>query len=373
MKIGILTLSLRHNYGGILQAYALQTVLKRMGHDARLVRFMPEQVPFKRRVKHWIKGRVKNVLGRPVHRLFSDYELDHLICKELNRFIEEKIQPTTSPIRSMDELQRLDELETFDAYVVGSDQVWRAEYARKFLPAYFCTFTDRDVVRISYAASFGNSEWNVSPEELSVLKAGIARFKKVMVRENSGVDLCKELLGVDADVVLDPTMLLTRDDYLALLPSDRNTKPNGVFEYFLDRNEFKKEVSENIQMSMGLHAFSIDLPDVMESVPLDELVMHPIEEWISCFERAEYVVTDSFHGCVFSIIFNKPFAVIGNHDRGFDRFRTLLEHFGLTDCLVTAEDGPKAIATAFDWMRINACWSERKITSSHFLEVSLAS
>lgn len=373
MKLGILTLPLRHNYGGILQAYALVTALNRLGHEGHLIRLAPPEASLKRIVIHRFKSCIKSILGRTSERLHSRRQLNTVVCKELNRFVKDNFPNQTDLIQDLGDLNRLDRLELYDGYIVGSDQVWRSEYALQFLPAFFCSFTDRKIKRISYAASFGNSEWNPPNSMRESIQQGIELFSHISVREQSAVKLCRDSLGVDARVVLDPTMLLNRSDYTALIKSKPPAIHNGLFEYFLDRNPFKEALSKQIQATTGYHPFSLDRPAPTNQVPLKMLAMASIEDWINGFEQASHVVTDSFHGCVFSILFNKPFTVVANPYRGIDRFYSLLERFDLMNRIIFEDQDPKPTSTDPNWEHVNHKVSEWREKSFAFLSEALSS
>ena len=350
VKIGILTLPLRHNYGGILQAYALQTVIRDLGCDAHLIRLSPHLTVAERGVVH-LKNAVKWLTGRTPRRCLSERALDEVVYRSTNYFIGENIKPATRIIESIGALRRLDREERYDAYVVGSDQVWRREYTKRFERAYSVAFTKRNVVRVAYAASFGVG-LNARPRDVGVSRDALQKFAYVSTREESGAAICKNVLGVDADVVLDPTMLLDRSRYEKFAAGQRDQWRGGLFEYFLDRTAVKNAVSYKIQKSLNVPVFALDVPNMESDAPLEALIMKPVEEWIQCFRHASYIVTDSFHGCVFAIIFNKPFSVLPNLARGGDRFQTLLQRFELTHRIIDASGNPDL--GPIDWGYVNS-------------------
>ena len=186
------------------------------------------------------------------------------------------------------------------------------------------------------------------------------RFDLITVREKSGVTLCREYLGVDATWVLDPTMLLNREDYEKIVLVENESKSAGtLFHYILDPSEEKKALIEHVASSKGLKPFTI-MPKCQAENRTKWDVKHRIEDcvfssvtsWLRGFMDAEMVVVDSFHGAVFSIIFNKPFWVIGNKKRGNARFESLLGLFGLEDRMIApgdTVDWNKVI----EWNRVN--------------------
>ena len=166
----------------------------------------------------------------------------------------------------------------------------------------------------------------------------VRSFQAVSVREDSGVTLCREHFGVQAVHVLDPTMLLCREDYMTLFESASiQTSSGNLLCYILDETPAKTVIINNVAMECGLVPFSVKSKSEAITAPLVDRIQPPVEQWLRGFYDARLVITDSFHACVFSILFQKPFIVIGNANRGMSRFTSLLNMFGLKDRLVTAE------------------------------------
>jgi len=350
MKVGILTQTLHNNYGGLLQNYALQQTLIRQGHT-------PCTIDHTRIDKVlWLKLEVSRVKARIYHLIFPkrclgpDYVAskheESIISQNTNYFIDKYICRTKT-ISSHKDFLHIAEDFGFQAYVVGSDQCWRPEYNRSFLKEMFLCFAEKqsDVKRVTYAASFGKDEWNL-PLETKKECARLAKlFDFVTVREESGVSLCKEHLGVEAQHVLDPTMLLTKEDYIKLVEQEGELQsPGDLFYYILDPSQAKTKFVMDAANSMGLVPFT-----VMPKYPrgyrskknikdnIGDCIYPSVTSWLRAFMDAKMTMVDSFHGMVFSIIFNKPFWVIGNAGRGMSRFTSLLKSFGLEDRLINID------------------------------------
>lgn len=373
MKIGILTLPLHNNYGGILQAYALQTVLKRMGHDAVVIDKSREiKLPilsfsryflyFKLLAHKVLVDRNTTIFWDRKHnreyKVMSTYTLP-FIQQYIKRFIAAR---DYSNIKQGD----------FDAFVVGSDQVWRPKYfGQNIISNAFLSFAkDWNVKRISYAASFGTEGWEYTEAQTLECKEWIKKFDAVSVRESSAVKLCKEHLNVDALHVLDPTMLLSATDYIQLF-KEANTpqSPGSLMCYILDETDDKQKVVSNVEETLNLTAFSVNSKYEVRTAPLEERIQPPVEAWLRGFNDAKFVVTDSFHACVFSILFEKPFIVYGNKDRGMARFHSLLSIFGLENRLVTSSaEAQKVISVPIDWSLVNAKKKEWQERSYNFLK-----
>lgn len=327
MKIGILTLPLHTNYGGILQAYALQTMLERMGHDVVIFdkRRKPDvHIPFDVIVKRWI---LKNILRKdvpPVGQL-KDYNNRKKRNANTWKFADKYIHRL-----ELDNI-KLIKRDDFDAFVVGSDQVWRKEYilnSFKCIDDAFLGFTlDWNVKRIAYAPSFGHDVWDYTQEETVRIHKLLHDFDSVSVREQSAVEMCKRELGIETVQVVDPTMLLTADDYRILAKNARKSDGN-LMCYILDMSEEKQLEINSIAEKNNLKPFTVGANVEAEWGTDRVSVQPPVEEWLQGFIDAEIVITDSFHACVFSIIFNKEFFFLGNSNRGNARIDSLLHTFG---------------------------------------------
>ena len=342
MRIAILTQPLRYNFGGILQNYALQTVLKRMGH--KVVTLQPDtsmRISWRRFLLVFPARVIRFLLGKSdVIRYEQNYnKINRTIATHTRKFVEANIN-----IRKYRNIRTLSEKD-YDMIVVGSDQVWRPCYNNSFFSTIENSFLDFaktwSVKRIAYAASFGTDSWEFSEDETTTCSELIKLFDAVSVRERSGIELCKNKFGVDAVHLLDPTLLLKKEDYVNLIENSRNTtKPTGeLMCYILDETYDKKMLIARIAHEKNLTPFKANAQTDDVNASLSDRIQLPVEQWLRNFQEAEFVVTDSFHACVFSIIFNKPFVVVGNKKRGMSRFQSLLEMFELKDHLLYSIDG----------------------------------
>lgn len=366
MRIGILTLPLHTNYGGILQAYALQTVLERMGHEACVIekRRKPLRLPLWKAPLVYAKRVLKNLSGHPFP-IFYEQKVNReepIVRQNTDRFIGRYIKR-----RIVDDYSELEEND-FDAIVVGSDQVWRPKYFKDRIEDAYLKFAEGwHIKRMAYAASFGTDEWEYTTEQTKECARLLRLFDSVSVREASGVDLCRERFGVEARHVLDPTMLLSADDYIRLFKvSHTPESPGTLLCYILDESAGKNALIEKIAKERGLVPFGVNSKVENRMAPLAERVQPPVEQWLRGFYDAEFVVTDSFHACVFSILFHKPFIVVGNARRGMSRFKSLLSIFALGDRLVM--DVTQFFhCSVIDWEQVDSLLAyERKRTCQFF-------
>jgi polysaccharide pyruvyl transferase WcaK-like protein len=374
MKIGILTQPLHNNYGGLLQNFALQKTLKDMGHEVWTIDRNFAKIPAHRKyasaVKRCIIGLTHNKIP---DRTWLTTKEERVISKYTSLFIENYIQKTPK-IYKTSALRRLHKKYSFDAYIVGSDQVWRPRYSPQ-QPTYFLDFLEKNtsVKKIAYAASFGVSDWEFTREQTKEFKRLLKLFDAVSVREDSGVDLCKRYFDVDAIQLLDPTMLLDKEEYISLVNKQNLQKSSGsLFTYILDKNDDKSAIVNSVADKFKLDPFSV-MPKRSFSEPgrkdINDCVFPPVEEWIKGFIDAEFVITDSFHGTVFSILFNKPFIAIANKSRGLTRFESLLKLFQLEDRLVFPTDNFNIDnLNEINWEKTNAILVREKKRSMEFIK-----
>ena len=372
MKIAILTLRLHANYGGILQAYALMTVLKRLGHEPVLIYnqyFKPRSLLS----RYWLYLTnlcKKFLLGQRNLEVFRERRyrrMSEVICSHTNRFVDQHIMPRTEAIVTERDWMSLQNKYQFDAYIVGSDQVWRPAYSNA-VEHYFLSFlTDEAIPRVAYAASFGTDVWEFSEEQTMLCKRLLARFSAVSVREDSGVELCERYLGVSPKHVIDPTMLLSSVVYVELLREPLRPSA-GLLVYVLDMNEKKKQMVKDIEKRFHECSFYVNNPDTEnESVNCGGRIAPPVEDWLYGFATAKYVVTDSFHACVFSMLFHVPFFVIGNKKRGFTRILSLLKMFHLDQHMRYDADSQLISLSQIDWSEVDALLADYREQAKQFL------
>lgn len=311
MKIAIITQPLISNYGGLLQNFALQKVLKKLGHSP-ITFDQAESVP-----SFIIKLKLR------VRNFFSPKN-------QFQKFITKNIC-STSKAESILDFKSFEKKYSPDAYIVGSDQVWRPKY-NMFLESSFLAFTNSSK-KIAYAASFGTDEWEYNEDDTRRYAEYLKKFTAVGVREFSAVELCKNYFHVDAELVLDPTLLLKAEDYDSICSVPMDTTTKFSFTYILDSEEWKRKV---------VSSFCSDYA-YQEIAGLNDRHGHigqklSVEEWLSYLKHSSFVICDSFHGTVFSILMHRPFCVLANVKRGNARLLSILQALGLEDRLITNEN-----------------------------------
>ncbi len=405
MKIAIVTLQLHTNYGGALQAFALQKVLSGMGNEVEIIQ-LDEIIPAPKGIQAVRKFLTRTFRKYVMHRrdveIFRERRINRefpVVGVEFVRFFREYMD--IRYVSSFDEIGPSD----YDAFVVGSDQVWRPKYNRNLMNSYLdFTWKDKgvaksdghscsakplgwDVKRLAYAVSFGSDAWEYDASETALAARLAERFNALSFRELSGVENARKYLGATSVAVPDPTLLLSPEDYLALVADDvchsevaaNVGKPlcGSVFEYILDRTpetlgrvtEIEGCLDENQNFGNQLEIRRFLAADPRGREDISTRVQPSVESWIAGISKASFVITDSFHACVFSILFHRPFVAIGNHARGLSRIVWLLGQFDLTDRLVTASGAfPNG---DIDWLRVDGKLSELRAEASGFLNKNL--
>lgn len=354
-RIALLNLQVDANFGGHLQRFALIRAMQRMGYDVTHLntRFPSARKSVMKRLKGGLKRLMlysyyaikRNAEYKPL-RLFK-YYIKH---EDVTEAFYDKYIPHTKRIFSNEELAGYTD---YDYFIVGSDQVWRKNIAAEYgLFTYLFDYLPEDKKRIAYGASLGTSVNELTEDEIATFRNLYSRFTAASVREKSGLDLlasydCKK---PNAKWVLDPTLLLTSGDYDKLI-RDGRTEPlkEKIFCYILDMNEQKAATIQAKADEKGLSYRNWLRAD-----------NYTVEQWLRSFRDAEFVITDSYHGLVFSLIFNKPFCLLRNDFRGNARFESIAEQLGVN---LDAEEQ--------DYKRINKAISDAREQSIRFLKNSI--
>lgn len=310
MKIGILTHPLISNYGGILQCYALNTYLQKMGHETIVID--------RRSNKGFIIWRWIRFVLQSLHfpRYYKPQTIDKTI--KVCVFVNQRFNKTEQ-IESSSQMMKICKSQGLDAVIVGSDQVWRYSYAMRFGFNYFLDFVPNDIVKLSYAASFGISEWQYNHKQTKRIRELLSKFSGISVREKEAVHLLQKNIGIKSVQLIDPTFLLTTEDY-DKIASPALITDKYIFVYWLgDKSHIMLEI-EQLKAKGNI---------VKEVYLRDCEVQISVEDWLSYIKYANLVITDSFHGCVFSIIYERQFKLFHNDSGGNGRIATLCSMFGI--------------------------------------------
>lgn len=369
MNIAIITLPLHTNYGGLLQAYALKHTLEQQGHKVDVID-LKDKMPAPKGLKAPFI-----YLRRMASALFKGTEVfrEKRYAKELpvvaantSRFVDEYISP-----RKVKEYRDINKGE-YDAFVVGSDQVWRPLYFRNIEDAFLKFAEGWDVKRIAYAASFGTDRLEYEYMQLEACGKLLEMFDAVSVREDSAVTMCEEWLDYEgAAHVADPVMLMDPDEITRLADKAENRPAKGkIMTYILDPSKEKSVAVDFISRVAAAEVYNASVNPYTRELPLSERVVPSVEQWIAGFADADFVVTDSFHGCVLSIMMHKKFLAVGNSRRGMARLSSLLNMFGLEGRLVHGidpEDDGEYFLSDIDWEAVDEKLKAFKEESMKFL------
>lgn len=374
MKIAILTLPLHANFGGIMQAYSLQNVLEQMGHEVVHIQHRRYQRTSGIRYMLRLTYRLFKIVflrqtNLSLFYITKDNKEIEVIGENTIKFIDRYIN--IEYLYDFKDFKRFN----FDCIVVGSDQIWRPCYYKKFgiQEAYLDFCREMNIRRFSYACSFGGDEWEYTPKETSDCRELIKLFTAVSVREIKGVSLCATYLGVTPTLVVDPTMLLSPAFYCRLIIKDYPIPKGSVMTYILDQSKDKQTILETISSRLNkiiYYSGNVNFDD--NEASLENRVQPPLEQWLQSFRDCDYIVTDSFHACVFSILFHKPFSVLLNEKRGNSRILSLLEMFTLTDRLTNIDNVDKVLSARINWEIIDTILRQKKEESLKYLKNNLA-
>ncbi|MFI3296360.1 MAG: polysaccharide pyruvyl transferase family protein [bacterium] len=374
MKIGIVTIPPKENYGGVMQAYALQRILSEMGHEAYII--MPS-VPVRRfklnpylvpliYLKRFFK---KYILRDKKSKVFIEKKLNsdmRVVRQHYIKFLDDNI-----PQYHCNKYQDIAHNE-FDVFVVGSDQVWNMAHVHNIHNSYLGFAKSWNIKRYAYAASFGIPNLNdYSSDEVEVCRSLIKMFDAVSVREDVGVDLCRDYFDKDAKHVLDPTMLYDKEDYEKLIENESRQR-GQLLRYFLESTKQSDLIISKFCDKLNLVHHKVRVEEKYEYGWLvdniDNYIIPSPYKWLAGFRDAEFVVTDSFHGTIFSIIFNKPFVVMMKTNSGKARIPSLLNIFGLENRLINSvSELNEAHFAPIDYERVNKIKKEWQQRSFEFL------
>lgn len=376
MRIAVVSLPLHTNYGGLLQSFALKKFLESHGHDVTVLDIrdkMPLPKWWKSPFVYAKRTLMRLFIGAGGPEIFREIRFRReypVISVNTQKFIDRYISP-----RVINDYKEVSEGE-YEAFVVGSDQVWRPRYFSSIEDAFLAFTQGWDVVRVSYAASFGTNAMEYDPDLMSRCARLLNGFDGVSVREESAVRICREWFDREDAVRLpDPVMLWDSAVYQKLAESAKVHPAKGrLLSYILDPSKEKSVVLDFISGVSRLQVHDISPMTEDKSLAASERVAPPVEDWLAGFADADFVVTDSFHGCVLAILFHKPFVAVGNSRRGMARLQSLLEMLDLDMRLVHGidpEDDGKYFLSQPDWNHVDSVLAEERIRSEAFLKKTL--
>lgn len=337
MSIGLIPLIYNeHNYGGVLQFYALQQILQKIGFECKIVYVKDESKVCTNRTG--VKGFVLKVIRPYLNR--KNNKNRKLIHQKLSdRYRRIDVFKDDYYVETVD-LESCD-IQSFEAFICGSDQIWNPEIARNRC---FLKFVPDSINKVIYAASLGCE--SLTEQQKKNFAPLIERLDHVSVREKSAKKILNEFVSKEIVVALDPTLLLPKNDWMRIQkkPREIDAGDKYLFTYFLgDYAPYKRQIDAvarnndliivNIPFASGERVDTEDFGDV-------QIIDATPDEFLYLINHAECVLTDSFHACVFSVLFERNFFVYkrGGSGKMMGRINTLLDNFGLKGRIITAED-----------------------------------
>lgn len=365
MKVEIITLHRITNFGSMLQTYATQTAIEKLGHEVEVMDFVPEGMSF-------IRGCWPNndtPIWKKLVKLLPHLFVSSVAHNNVNHFLYKYIH--VSPKRYCCYRDIMKDVPLADAYLSGSDQVWNTQNNNppEDLKAYYLGFAPEGKKRIAYAGSFGKNTF--TEDEEKIIKEYMAKYDFISVREDDGLNILHRF-GFDNGIhVVDPTLLLRGEDWRKFASVKKPPKPGYVFVYNLNRNSLIKGVAKAIANEKGLRI--INFADTFDFIKgAKNRFGNTAEDFVNHIANADYVVTDSFHGTAFSLNLNRQVIVV-KAPRYNSRIESILRVAGLleTRLMGTVEEGVKVLSTPIDYQQVNTRIEEARKKSYDYLKNAL--
>lgn len=373
-KIGLITYeNIADGKGRFLQAYALYSAIEQLGYLPEVIDYYPKRDSSKSRK---LIRMLKNINKL---RLYANEVLKvlekKLIKKELKEkyelyktFIKNNIR-TTESIIGTDEIQNANL--KYDAYVCGSDQIWNPKFLGKD-PTYYLQFAP-EYKRIAYAPSLGTN--NISQEDLKFLCDMIRNIPRLSVRESSSAKMLSKEIKEDVFNAIDPTLLMTREWWNNFANKSIEKEPY-VLTFFFDNSTYPRKIANEIATQLGCKIISI--PDTIRDILTykNKRIGIGPEEFVSLFKNATFICTQSFHGTVLSLLYNRPFYVFDRETKAyvsgvFSRINDLLGMVGLENRILKSGQQIPNDILKIDYLTVNKILEIKRKESMEYLRESL--
>lgn len=365
IKIGVLSLPLNWNYGGILQQYALSEYLRKKNFTPILFSRRANRKSFFKLILVKTKWNIIKILNK-----LNTLNFLPLIATE--SFKKKYLTNITKDFFSSEEISSFIKRNEINHFIVGSDQIWNVG-ATPSIHDSFLGFVDKDKnnVLASYAPSFAHDDWKYSAKQTIDSKILLKNFSFISVRETSGVELISKHFEVNSIRVLDPTFLLDLKDYHKLLENKNiNNYKNKktIFSYIFENGvERTKIITKNAKKN-NLETISFCGLNNISNLIKNNNMNYSVESWLYSLKNSSFVITDSFHGMVFAIIFKKNFYVLLNQRNGTSRINSLLKDLGLESRIIDNLDQIQYDSSGIDWNSVEIRLEKLKLISMNFLD-----
>ncbi len=370
-KTATITFHAPHNCGSMLQSYALQKILQRMGYQNEIIDFSNEGQQYMyaffrkpKKMRDILYNAAKLFYYRKFRTHYKDYE----------HFLSNYLDLTEESYSNASQLEVLEE--KYDAFLTGSDQVWNTA-TTDFDDAYFLSFV-KNKKKIAYATSFGTTRIVETMEGYARYKEYMEDLDYISIRENNGARWIEEMIGRKPEVLLDPTMVLKKEDYVDLLRQVQNPKEKYIFYYAFHYSDEVNTTVKRISEELGMPVYILDAKSWVKIAKKYGFKLTknsgPIA-FLNYLFHAELVLTTSFHGTVFSILGKKKFWFIDStmHNESDDRTQTILDMLDLSHRMKAGKDITKErVLEEIDYTQADLLLEEKRKASLNFLKMALA-
>ena len=320
------------NYGALLTAYAIQSLINKLDYNPLLID--------------------------------NSYRHNNLISENFAKNFEQRYLKTSNKVFLYNDFNNLNKKSNI--FITGSDQILRPIAARERLSQYLQDFVSVDSKKITMAASFAVDKKTLLEETdfqiLEKMKTSLKSFDFVSVREKSGVEICKDLFDIDAEWIIDPVFIMNKFNYDKLIKNSTKDFSNKIVSYVLDPNKKYNKAYKYLEKKYNRKILKTAYSNIS------------VENWLASIKNCEFLITDSFHGMCFAIIFNKPFICITNQKRGATRFESILEMLNIENQCINDinEIYEKDCIFKIDYEKVNRRITEEAQRGLDFLKKTLA-
>lgn len=361
MKIRTITCHHVYNHGALLQAWALVSYLSKLGHDAKIIDYRPSKfytLSVNNPKFDFIPIRWLYLIAK-----FPSWLLSLRRKGAFDLFYQKYLRHFTTPNTFISKTELENNPPAADLYIAGSDQIWNTELGNGKDSSFYLNFGSKDIKRISYAASYATK--SISNEWFDFVKSHLSNFDSISVRENSGVDITVSL-GFDAYKVVDPVLLISKDEWETNFNLHLGTSESYILVYDCEKSEDIKIVAKRYAAMFKIKIYSIG------SQKLDyadkNFINNGPEDFVALIKNAKCVVSNSFHGSVFSMIFNKDFFVVNRTDGLNTRMSELLNDYNLHDRLIDKSVSDSALTANIDFAPVHKLLKQRICESKNWLK-----
>ncbi|MED4209306.1 polysaccharide pyruvyl transferase family protein [Priestia megaterium] len=363
MKICTITCHDVYNHGASLQAYGLMKYLMNCGHEVEIIDYKPDYLSNHYKLLDINNPKwEKNIVTKLIYlTLKIPGRVSGLKRKKaFDRFTSQYLKLTKSRFNSNEELKK--NLPYADAYLCGSDQIWNTLHRNGKDPAFYLDFVPNEKIKASYAASFATD--TISDQYKLIVKERVERLGGVGVREKSGVEILRRLDINKAVNVVDPVFLLGQEEWNNI--GTREFKEKYILIYDFDNSDLIKKMAKQISKEKGYKIYTINQSKLKYA---DEYyIFDGPETFVSLVRNAQYVMSNSFHAAVFSIIYEKDFVIVNRKEAINTRMRDLLDDLKLNNRLVNEDYKLNQLLEKVDYKESKKMLNEKIEFSKSYLE-----